>query len=41
MMDFVSDKRFLVGLAVGWFVVPMVARKLSEMTMAKRQAQAA
>lgn len=26
MIDFVTDKRFLVGLAAGWFVVPYITR---------------
>jgi hypothetical protein len=29
MLDFVTDKRFLVGLAVGWLVIPWAARAIS------------
>jgi hypothetical protein len=36
MIDFVMDKRFLVGLVVGWFVVPygmrFVTMQRSKMT---------
>lgn len=39
-MDMVTDKRFLIGLAVGWLVVPYVSRFVT-MQLSARKAPAA